>query len=255
MLELNDVHKTFFSGKANEVRALRGVNLVIEQGSWISVIGANGSGKSTLLNAVAGAFPIDTGEIQLDGTLLNRWSEHRRAKLIGRVFQDPTQGTAPSLTIAENLALAVKRGQRRGLLPALLPSSKQVLRDRIADLQLGLEDRLDSPMGTLSGGQRQSLTLLMAVLIRPALLLLDEHTAALDPKSANQVINLTQRFIEEQSLTVLMVTHSMYQATRLGNRIIMMERGQIVQDISGEAKKRLKPAELLAQFGEMELAN
>ncbi len=199
MLEITDICKTFHAGTPNEVRALQGVSLTIERGSFVCVIGTNGSGKSTLLNAVAGAFPLDSGRIVLDGTDITRWPEHRRAKLIGRVFQDPFSGTAPSMTIAENLALAERRGQRRGLTWALTPHRRSTLRDRVAAMGLNLEDRLNNPIGTLSGGQRQSLTLLMAGLMKPSLLLLDEHTAALDPKSADQVIRLTQEFINRDT--------------------------------------------------------
>ncbi|HWL10281.1 MAG TPA: ATP-binding cassette domain-containing protein, partial [Planctomicrobium sp.] len=203
MLQLRGVTKTFFAGTTNEVRALRGVDLTIEQGSFVVVLGTNGSGKSTLLNAVAGSFLPDSGTIHLAGKEISRLPEHRRARWIGRVFQDPFSGTAPSMTIAENLALAARRGQMRGLGRALSGNIKKELRDRVAAMGLNLEDRLDNPIGTLSGGQRQSLTLLMAGLIRPSLLLLDEHTAALDPKSADQVIRLTQKMISQDKLTTL----------------------------------------------------
>lgn len=255
MLEITEIKKTFHVGTPNEVRALQGVSLTIERGSFVCVIGTNGSGKSTLLNAVAGTFLMDFGRMQLDGTDITRWPEHRRAKLIGRVFQDPFSGTAPSMTIAENLALAARRGQRRGLRWALTPARRGKLRDQVAAMGLGLEDRLNNPIGTLSGGQRQSLTLLMAGLTKPSLLLLDEHTAALDPKSADQVIRLTQEFIRRDHLTTLMVTHSMQQAASLGDRVIMMDRGQIAFDISGHAKRRLKADDLLSRFEELRRAN
>jgi putative tryptophan/tyrosine transport system ATP-binding protein len=255
VLEITDIRKTFHAGTPNEVRALRGVSLTIERRSFVCVIGTNGSGKSTLLNAVAGAFLVDSGRIQLDGTDITRWPEHRRARLIGRVFQDPFSGTAPSMTIAENLALAARRGQIRGLTWALTPNRRGKLRDQVAAMGLGLEDRLSNPIGTLSGGQRQSLTLLMAGLVKPSLLLLDEHTAALDPKSADQVIRLTQDFISRDHLTTLMVTHSMQQAASLGDRVIMMDRGQIAFDISGQAKRRLKAEDLLSRFEELRRAN
>jgi putative ABC transport system ATP-binding protein len=255
VLEITDIRKTFHASTPNEVRALTGVSLSIERGSFVCVIGTNGSGKSTLLNAVAGTFLVDAGRIQLDGTDITRWSEHCRAKLIGRVFQDPFSGTAPSMTIAENLALAAKRGQSRGLSWALTPARRDSLRDQVAAMGLNLEDRLNNPIGTLSGGQRQSLTLLMAGLMKPALLLLDEHTAALDPKSADQVIRLTQEFVNRDHLTTLMVTHSMQQAASLGDRVIMMDRGQIAFDISGHAKRRLKPQDLLSRFEELRRAN
>lgn len=255
MLELSAVRKTFFPGTPNEVRALQGVDLTIDEGSWACVIGTNGSGKSTMLNAIAGTFFVDEGQIQLAGKNITRWPEHRRAKLIGRVFQDPFRGTAPSMTIAENVALASRRGQLRGLGRALTGGRRSDFRSRIASMGLNLEDRLDNPIGTLSGGQRQSLTLLMAGLQRPDLLLLDEHTAALDPKSADQVIRLTREFIHNEKLTTLMVTHSMQQAASLGDRVIMMDRGQIVHDISGVEKQRLRPEDLLARFEEIRRAN
>lgn len=255
MLEITDIKKTFHRSTPNEVRALQGVTLTIERGSFVCVIGTNGSGKSTLLNAVAGAFPVDSGSIQLEGMEITRWPEHRRAKLIGRVFQDPFSGTAPSMTIAENLVLAARRGQWRGLRWALTPRRRGELRDRVAAMGLNLEDRLNNPIGTLSGGQRQSLTLLMAGLVKPSLLLLDEHTAALDPKSADQVIRLTQELISREGLTTMMVTHSMQQAASLGDRVIMMDRGQIAFDISGVAKRRLKADDLLSRFEELRRAN
>jgi putative tryptophan/tyrosine transport system ATP-binding protein len=255
VLEIADIRKTFHAGTPNEVRALSGVSLTLERGSFVCVIGTNGSGKSTLLNAVAGTFLVDSGRIQLDGTDITRWPEHSRAKLIGRVFQDPFSGTAPSMTIAENLALAARRGQRRGLSWALTPARRGKLRDQVAAMGLNLEDRLNNPIGTLSGGQRQSLTLLMAGLMKPSLLLLDEHTAALDPKSADQVIRLTQEFVSRDHLTTLMVTHSMHQAASLGDRVIMMDRGQIAFDIRGQAKRRLKPQDLLSRFEELRRAN
>jgi len=255
MLELTDIRKTFFARTPTEVRALQGVTLSIERGSFVCVIGTNGSGKSTLLNAVAGAFMLDSGRIELDGQDVTRWPEHRRAKLIGRVFQDPFSGTAPSMSIAENLALASRRGRMRGPSLALTPSKQNELRSRVQAMGLNLEDRLNNPIGTLSGGQRQSLTLLMAGLVKPSLLLLDEHTAALDPKSADQVIRLTEEMISKDRLTSLMVTHSMQQAASLGDRVIMMDRGRVVYDISGTEKQRLRPADLLARFEEIRRAN
>ena len=255
MLEIREIRKTFFEGTLNEVRALRGVSLSIPRGSFVCVIGTNGSGKSTLLNAVAGAFIVDSGQIELDGTDITRFPEHRRARLIGRVFQDPFSGTAPSMTIAENLVLASRRGQSRGLNWALTPSRRENLRDRVAAMGLNLEDRLNNPIGTLSGGQRQSLTLLMAALVKPSLLLLDEHTAALDPKSADQVIRLTQDIVSRDQLTTLMVTHSMHQAAHLGDRVIMMDKGRVAFDISGPEKKRLRPEDLLSRFEELRRAH
>lgn len=255
MLELRQVHKTFFPGTSNEVRALQGVDLAIDDGSWVCVIGTNGSGKSTLLNAIAGTFRVDSGRLVLAGRDITRWPEHRRARLIGRVFQDPFRGTAPSMTIAENVALASRRGQFRGLGWALNSRRRLEFRTRVAAMGLNLESRLDNPIGTLSGGQRQSLTLLMAGMLQPALLLLDEHTAALDPKSAEQVVRLTRELIQRDNLTTLMVTHSMQQAAALGDRVIMMDRGQIVHDISGVEKQRLRPDDLLARFEEIRRAN
>ncbi len=251
MLEVNDIRKTFFAGTPNEVRSLQGIDLTIEPASFVIVVGTNGSGKSTLLNAVAGSFPVDSGRIRLAGRDVTYWPEHRRAKLIGRVFQNPLAGTAPNLSIAENIALASKRGLPRGLGWALGATRHAEIRDRVRALGMGLEDRLDNPIGTLSGGQRQALTLLMASWRRPELLLLDEHTAALDPRSADQVITLSEHIIVRDRLTALMVTHSMQQATNLGDRLIMMHRGRIIHDIRGSEKRRLRPEDLLARFEEM----
>lgn len=255
MLEVRDITKTFFAGTPNEVRALRGVSLTIDPGSFVVVIGGNGSGKSTFLNAVAGTFPVDGGSIRLAGRDVTRWPEHRRARHIGRVFQNPFSGTAPSMTIAENLALAAKRGQSRGLGWALAWGRRDELRERLRGMGLNLENRMENPVGTLSGGQRQSLTLLMAGLIKPDLLLLDEHTAALDPKSADQVIRLTQEMVEKDRLTTLMVTHSMQQASHLGDRLIMMDQGRVVYDFRGAEKQRLRPEDLLARFEEVRRIN
>jgi putative ABC transport system ATP-binding protein len=251
MLELKNAYKTFYAGTANEVRALRGVDLHIAEGEFVIVIGTNGSGKSTLLNAVAGTFFLDEGQITLAEQDVTRWPEHRRAKLIGRVFQNPFHGTAPSLTILENLVLALRRGQSRGLSWAIPKEARDQLRERVRLMGLNLEDRLDTPIGSLSGGQRQSLTLLMATLVKPKLLLLDEHTAALDPKSGDQVIRLTEQIVKQDRLTTMMVTHSMQQAAHLGDRLVMMSGGQIVCDISGDEKKHLRPEDLLARFEEI----
>jgi putative ABC transport system ATP-binding protein len=251
MLEISHIKKTFNPGTLNEVRALRDVSLEIGKGSFVCVLGTNGSGKSTLLNAVAGSFIVDEGKISLKDKDITRWPEHRRASAIGRVFQNPFSGTAPSMSIAENLALAARRGKRRGLgwgLPATLVNE---LKDRIRALNMGLEDRLDSPIGKLSGGQRQALTLLMSSWLRPDLLLLDEHTAALDPKTASKVIELTDRIVTDGKLTTMMVTHSMQQAVNLGDRVIMMHQGKIAYDFKGEEKKRLKVSDLLALFDEI----
>lgn len=248
MLKLHEIRKTFHPGTVNEVRALRGVSLHLRPKSFTHILGGNGSGKSTLLNAVAGSFHLDTGQIELAGSDVTRWPEHRRAKMIGRVFQNPFSGTAPEMSILENFALAAKRGQFRGLGWAIGRTLRGALRDRIATLKMGLEDRLDNAIGSLSGGQRQALTLLMATWVRPDLLLLDEHTAALDPKSADQVIELTRQVVEEKGLTTLMVTHAMTQAIGLGDRIIMMHQGQIVHDFDGEEKTRLTVSDLLGCF-------
>lgn len=251
MLDLTGIRKTFNPDSVNEVRALQGVDLSIEKGSFVIVLGMNGSGKSTLLNAVAGSFPVDEGNIRIDGQDVTRWAEHRRARLIGRVFQNPFSGTAPTMSIAENFAMAALRGRPRGLGWALSPRLMSPLRDRIASLKMGLEDRLDNAIGSLSGGQRQALTLLMATWLKPQLLLLDEHTAALDPKSADQVIALSDEVIQRDRLTTLMVTHSMQQAVSLGDRIVMMHRGRVIHDIRGAEKKRLRPEDLLDRFEEV----
>ena len=251
MLEVQSVFKTFNPGTPNEVRALRGVNLTVDDGAFVVIIGTNGSGKSTLLNAVAGTFFVDAGKIRLAGYDMTRWPEHRRAKLIGRVFQNPFSGTAPNMSIAENLALAARRGQRRGIGWALQADLMKGFREEVRRLNMGLEDRLDNAIGSLSGGQRQALTLLMATWLKPKLLLLDEHTAALDPKSADQVIRLSEEVISRDRLTTLMVTHSMYQAVNLGDRLIMMHRGQIIYDFRGAEKRRLRVDDLLARFEEV----
>lgn len=251
MLEIARIAKTFHSGTPNEVRPLQGVSLSIPERSFTIVIGTNGCGKTSLLNAVSGTFPVDTGTIHLNGQNVTRWPEHRRAGLIGRVFQNPFSGTAPSMTIAENFALAAKRGLGRGLGRALPRSLLADLCERVRSLNMGLEDRLQQAIGSLSGGQRQALTLLMATWRKPALLLLDEHTAALDPKSADQVIRLTEKLVGEMGLTALMVTHSMQQAVHLGDRLIMMHRGRIVYDVQGADKLRLRPGELLDRFEDL----
>jgi putative ABC transport system ATP-binding protein len=254
MLDIQGIAKTFNAGTPSEVRSLRGVSLDLVAGSWVIIIGTNGSGKSTLLNAVAGTFLVDQGTIRLAGQDVTRWPEHARASLIGRVFQNPFSGTSPSLTIQENLSLAAHRGLGRGLGWGLKASMLARLRDEVARLNMGLEDRLENTIGTLSGGQRQALTLLMATWLRPQLLLLDEHTAALDPKSADLVIALTEQEIARDKLTTLMVTHSMHQAASLGDRLIMMHRGQIIHDFQGVEKRRLRPDDLLARFEEIRRA-
>jgi putative tryptophan/tyrosine transport system ATP-binding protein len=255
MLELKNVCKTFNPGTSNEVQALCGVDLTIDQGSWVIVIGTNGSGKSTLLNAVAGSFPVDAGIIHLADHDVTQWPEHRRAKMIGRVFQNPFSGTAATMSIAENFALATRRGFSRGLGWALSAALKKDLRDRVKQLNLGLEDRLGNIIGSLSGGQRQALTLLMATWLKPKLLLLDEHTAALDPKSADQVINMTDEIVSREKLTTLMVTHSMHQGANLGDRLIMMHRGRIIHDFRGADKRRLRVNDLMARFEEVRRAD
>ena len=248
MLEIHQISKTFNPGTPNEVRALTDVSLKLAPSSFLIVIGTNGSGKSTLLNAVAGTFIVDAGSISIAGRTITNWPEHRRAKLIGRVFQDPFKGTAPTMSIAENLVLASRRGRTRGLGIAVNRRVRSELRDRIRSLNMGLEDRLDNPIGSLSGGQRQALTLLMASWLRPELLLLDEHTAALDPKTADQVIRLTHEIIQRDRLTTLMVTHSMQQAVNLGDRIVMMHRGRILHDLQESERARVRPEDLLRRF-------
>ncbi len=251
MLEIQGIRKTFNPGTVNEVRALQGVDLTIEEGSFVIVLGMNGSGKSTLLNAVAGSFYVDEGKIRIAGNDVTNWPEHRRAKLVGRVFQNPFSGTAPTMSIAENFAIATKRGKIRGLGWALSKDLMKPLRDRVSRLKMGLEDRLDNAIGSLSGGQRQALTLLMATWLKPELLLLDEHTAALDPKSADKIIALTSEVVGKDKLTTLMVTHSMQQAVSLGDRIIMMNRGQVLHDIRGAEKQKLRPEDLIDRFDEV----
>jgi putative tryptophan/tyrosine transport system ATP-binding protein len=251
MLDVQGLRAIFKRDTPNEVRALQGVSVSIAAGSFTAVIGTNGSGKSTLLNAVAGTVVPDSGKVRIGGRDVTHWPEHRRGALVGRVFQNPFSGTAPSMSIAENLVLAARRGRRRGLGWALPRGVREELRERVRALNMGLEDRLDTPIGSLSGGQRQALTLLMATWVRPELLLLDEHTAALDPKSAEQVIQLTHRLVERDHLTTLMVTHSMHQAASLGDRLLMMHRGEIIDDIAGHAKQRLRPEDLLARFEEV----
>ncbi|HUJ12260.1 MAG TPA: ATP-binding cassette domain-containing protein [Thermoanaerobaculia bacterium] len=251
MLQLHELQKTFFEGTPNEVRALRGVSLQIEEGSFVIVIGMNGSGKSTLLNAVAGSFIVDRGAIRIADTDVTRWPEHRRAAMIGRVFQNPFSGTAPTMTVAENLALASRRGLSRGI-GRLLPARRQnELRDRVATLNMRLETRMHNPIGTLSGGQRQALTLLMATWRRPDLLLLDEHTAALDPKSADQIVRLTEQIVSQHRLTTLMVTHSMQQAATLGDRIVMMNHGAIHADYAGPHRRHVRAEDLVRRFDEI----
>ena len=247
---------TFAPGTPNAQVALQGVDLVMEPGSWVVVLGANGSGKSTLLNAIAGGLVPDRGTVRVSGRDVTHWHEWRRAALVGRVFQNPAVGSIGHLTVAENLAVAAKRGRGRGVLRnPLSRGRRRELADRVQELGLGLEDRLDTPVGALSGGQRQALTLLMATLVRPELLLLDEHTAALDPRSTEQVVQLTEAIIRKEGLTTLMVTHSMHQAVVLGDRVVLMHRGRIVDSIGGARKRQLRVEELLASFDRLRNAD
>ena len=248
MLKLENIRKTFHAGTVNQKIALDGLSLTLNDGDFVTIIGGNGAGKSTLLNTIAGTFPVDSGSIVIDGEDITDLPEQKRARFLGRVFQDPMMGTAADMWIEENMALAAHRGERRGLRWAISPAERENLRRLLSELDLGLEDRLSSKVGLLSGGQRQALTLLMAVMKKPKLLLLDEHTAALDPKTAAKVLALSDRFIEESRLTALMVTHNMKDAIAHGNRLIMMNAGKIVFDISGEEKKRLTVDDLLHAF-------
>lgn len=248
MLEIKHISKTFNPGQITEKKALLDINLKIEDGDFITVIGGNGAGKSTLLNLIAGVFPSDTGSITLNGKDLTFMKEYKRASFIGRVFQDPMMGTAGNMEIEENLAMALRRGQKRTFRWGIKDSERKGYREKLALLDLGLEDRMKSKVGLLSGGQRQALTLLMATLKRPDLLLLDEHTAALDPKTAAKVLELTDQFIQKDKLTAFMVTHNMKHAIQYGNRLIMMMKGQIIYDVRGEEKKNLKVEDLLAKF-------
>lgn len=248
MLDIKHLSKTFFPGTVNEKRALTDVNLHMEPGDFITIIGGNGAGKSTLLNSITGVFPIDAGQILIDGVDVSKMPEHKRARYIGRVFQDPMMGTAAGMMIEENLAIASRRGKTPGLSWALKDSDRERFREMLKELDLGLEDRLTSRVGLLSGGQRQALTLLMAAMNKPRLLLLDEHTAALDPKTAEKVLNMTKKVIERDHLTSLMITHNMRDALRFGNRLIMMNAGHIVVDVGAEEKAKLTIPDLLALF-------
>ncbi len=248
MLEIKNICKTFNKGTVNEKVALRGVSLTLNDGDFVTVIGGNGAGKSTMLNAVAGVWPIDSGSILLDGVNVAGLPEHKRAKYLGRVFQDPMNGTAATMEIQENLAIAVRRGKSRTLRPGITKKEKQQFKEMLKQLDLGLEDRMTSKVGLLSGGQRQALTLLMATIQKPKLLLLDEHTAALDPKTAAKVLELSDKIIAENQLTAMMVTHNMNDAITHGNRLVMMSEGQIVLDIGGEEKKKLTVEDLLQKF-------
>jgi putative ABC transport system ATP-binding protein len=250
MLEMKAVKIVFHAGTVNEKTALAGVDLHLAPGEFVTVIGGNGAGKSTLLNCVSGAYAPSSGEIWIDGQNVTHMPEHRRAKLLGRVFQDPMMGTAGNMWIEENLALALRRGQKRGLRWGITQKEREMFKEQLRRLDLGLEDRLSTKVKLLSGGQRQALTLLMATLQKPKLLLLDEHTAALDPKTARKVLELSEQIIEEHGLTSLMVTHNMRDAIRYGNRLIMMHDGRVAVDVSGEEKKKLTVEALLERFSE-----
>ncbi|MGN0131913.1 MAG: ABC transporter ATP-binding protein [Lachnospiraceae bacterium] len=251
MLVIENLSKTFNPGTVNEKKALTDVSLTLNEGDFVTIIGGNGAGKSTMLNAVAGVWPIDSGSISVGGVDVTRLPEHKRAKYIGRVFQDPMMGTAADLGIDENLAIAARRGKHRTLNWSITHKEKEKYRELLKSLDLGLEDRLTSKVGLLSGGQRQAITLLMASLEKPQLLLLDEHTAALDPKTAAKVLALSDKIIEENGLTAMMVTHNMKDAITHGNRLIMMHEGTIIYDVSGEEKKNLHVSDLLAKFEEV----
>lgn len=248
MLELIDVHKTFNAGTINEKRAINNLNLALKPGDFVTVIGGNGAGKSTILNLIAGVFPVDSGTVRLNGFLLNKLPEHKRARHLGRVFQDPMRGTAAGMGIEENLALAYRRGKAHGLRWGISSAERKLYREKLALLDLGLEDRMTSKVGLLSGGQRQALTLLMATLQKPDLLLLDEHTAALDPKTADKVLQLTQDLVRRDNLTTIMVTHNMKNAIEYGNRLIMMNEGRVAVDIQGAEKEHLEVRDLLEKF-------
>ena len=248
MLDLINLRKTFNPNTINQKVALDGVSLHLDDGDFVTMIGGNGAGKSTLLNAIAGVWPLDNGKVIIDGMDISGLSEHLRAPWLGRVFQDPMMGTAATMQIIENLALAKRRGQKRGLRPGVTKPEKEEYRTLLATLGLGLEDRLTSKVGVLSGGQRQALTLLMATLNKPKLLLLDEHTAALDPRTAEKVLQLSDQIIRENNLMTMMVTHNMKDAIRFGNRLIMMNEGRIILDIKGEEKKNLTVRDLMDEF-------
>ena len=258
MLKLSHVKKTFNRGTVTERRALTGVDLALADGDFVTVIGGNGAGKCTLLNMIAGVYPLDSGTVELDGEDISRLSEPKRAKYLGRVFQDPMRGTAADMQIEENLALAKRRGQRRTLRWGITRAEREEYAELLKKLDLGLETRMQAKVGLLSGGQRQALTLLMATLTNPRVLLLDEHTAALDPKTAAKVLELTEQIVGERKLTTLMVTHNMNDAIRLGNRLIMMHEGRVIYDVAGDEKRALTVPDLLQKFEEVsggELAN
>ncbi|MCD7791898.1 MAG: ABC transporter ATP-binding protein [Oscillospiraceae bacterium] len=250
MLDVNGIWKTFNPGTPNQKTALRGLSLHLNEGDFVTVIGGNGAGKSTMLNAVAGVFPVDAGTITIDGVDVTSLAEHKRAKYIGRVFQDPMTGTAATMQIDENLALAKRRGESRTLRRGITRAERDEYHELLKILDLGLEDRLTAKVGLLSGGQRQALTLLMATLVRPKLLLLDEHTAALDPKTAAKVLDATERIVNRDGLTTLMITHNMRDALAHGNRLVMMNDGNVIFDASGEEKKKLTIQDLIDKFSD-----
>ncbi len=251
MLKVKGIYKTFNKGTINEKKALNGVDLELNEGDFVTIIGGNGAGKSTLLNSICGVFRVDCGSIVIDGVDVTRLPEHKRAKYLGRVFQDPMMGTAADMWIEENMSLAYRRGKPRGLKWAITNKERAMYKEMLSQLGLGLEDRLSSKVGLLSGGQRQALTLLMAVMRKPKLLLLDEHTAALDPKTAETVLNLSEKFIAEENLTAMMITHNMKDAITHGNKLIMMHEGRIIYSVSGEEKKALTVDDLLKKFADI----
>ena len=248
MLDIKNVEKTFNPGTINEKKALNGINLHLDEGDFVTVIGGNGAGKSTMLNMVAGVYPVDCGSIVIDGVDVTRLPEYKRAKYLGRVFQDPMTGTAADMQTEENLALAARRGKTRLLRVGITAKERKEYKELLKILDLGLEERLTAKVGLLSGGQRQALTLLMATLKKPKVLLLDEHTAALDPKTAKKVLDITEEIVQKNNLTTIMITHNMADAIRVGNRLIMMNNGKIIFDVSGEEKKKLTVADLLEKF-------
>lgn len=248
MLELKGIVKAFHKGTVNEKIALRGIDLRLEDGDFVTVIGGNGAGKSTLLNSIAGVFFVDEGTLHINDVDVTHMAEYKRAKYIGRVFQDPMLGTAGNMQIEENMLLALRRGKRMGLSWAFKENERELFKQQLARLDLGLENRLSSSMGLLSGGQRQSITLLMATMLKPEVLLLDEHTAALDPKTAEKVLQLTDELVKEHHLTTLMITHNMRDALRFGNRLIMMDNGKVIYDVRGEEKSSLTVQDLLERF-------
>ncbi len=251
MLKVNGIYKTFNKGTVNEKCALNGVDLELNEGDFVTIIGGNGAGKSTLLNSICGVFRVDSGSIVIDGEDVTKLPEHKRAKYLGRVFQDPMMGTAADMWIEENISLAYRRGKTRGLKWAITNKERVMYKEMLSQLGLGLENRLSGKVGLLSGGQRQALTLLMAVMRKPKLLLLDEHTAALDPKTAETVLNLSEKFIEDENLTTMMITHNMKDAITHGNKLIMMHEGRIIYSVSGEEKKALTVDDLLRKFSDL----